>query len=52
MGLGELTEQHGDELTPATESFCVSFGFVFADDVSEIAAIEKSKYLAEDAGTI
>jgi hypothetical protein len=47
-----LAEGHGDELIPTGEAFAVPFGLVFADDIREFAAIEKSEYLTEKTGAL
>lgn len=49
LGLGDLTEEHCDKLIPASESFCVSFGFVFMHDIGEIIVVKERKYLTEKA---
>src|SRR4030043_2431970 len=45
MGLRQLTEEHGDELIPATEAFAVAISFVFTDDDLKFASIENSQNL-------
>lgn len=48
--MGELAEQHGYELVPASEAFAVLIGLVFARDFVEDVAREKCQYLAEQTG--
>jgi hypothetical protein len=48
IGLGELAEEHGDELLPGSETFGAILGFEFADMAGEIGPLKKRKKLAKD----
>lgn len=50
VGAGELTEHHGDELSPAGEAFSAPFGLVFTDESGEFSARKKMENLTEEAG--
>ena len=49
MGTAELTEEHGDELGPACESFGSVIGALLFDSLLELNAREELQQLREDA---
>jgi hypothetical protein len=50
VGVGELTEQHRDELSPATEALGIPFGAVFPDQRAELGSGKVLEQLIEQTG--
>ena len=47
--LGELTEKHGNEMVPATETLGITFGLMTIDQFTEFCPIEDGDELTEQA---
>ena len=50
LGLGELGEEHGDELVPAPEAFGVPFSSMSPHDLFEFEPREEAQQLTEETG--
>ena len=50
LGPSQVTEQHGHELPPATETAGMTLGSVFGDGLFKVVAGKQLQHLAENAG--
>jgi len=52
IGVGQLAERHGDELSPAGEALGGAFGLVLLDQGGELRSGEMLQKLIEQTGSL